>query len=74
MAFGSPGPMVRAINILLVVGGLLILVLVDSWLRWFGIPLLLWGLMAGFMMGSWSFLIPGSKPVGRREDDVPPRL
>lgn len=66
MAFGAPRPVVTIINIMFVVGGPVLLFTCSGWIRWLGIPILLWGLLAGFMMGSWARLLPGSRPVGRR--------
>ena len=73
MAFGQPPLSVTCVNMALVMGGTTGAFFVESWLRWLCAAIAFVGLLLGFMMGSWSFLIPGCKPVGRREDNPPPR-
>ena len=67
MAFGAPRPVVTIINIAFVVGGFVVLICCSGWIRWIGLPLLIWGLLAGLIMGSWAQLFPGSRPSGRRD-------
>ena len=68
MAFGSPRPILTIINLAFIVGGVVLLWVSTTWIRWLGIPLLLWGGLVGLMMGCWTQLLPGTKPVGRRKE------
>jgi uncharacterized Tic20 family protein len=70
MPFGSPRPIFTIVNLLFILAGICILTVVNSWLRWLGIPLILWGVFTGLIMGSWSQLLPGSKPIGKRQEST----
>jgi len=68
MPFGSPRPSVTLTNVVIVVAGALLIYTQNSYLWWLGLILLVFGLVAGFLMGTWFQLLPGSKPVGKRDD------
>lgn len=68
MPFGSPRPSVTFTNIGFVVIGGLLMYVQSGIFWWLGLILLLLGLFLGLIMGSWFQLLPGSKPIGKRDD------
>ena len=68
MAFGSPRPSVTFVNLGIVLVGVLLMSTQHGYVWWAGLALLIFGLVMGLIMGSWFQLLPGSKPIGKRDD------
>ena len=69
MAFGSPRLVVTIVNLLITAGGIGLATTTTGPPRWVGFAVALSGLGSGTLMGSCSQLLPGVKPMARREDD-----